>query len=142
MSSRFARAVVVLDHSGSGDVRRQCRGWLWGDAASLAVVSLQNWADDAVHLSHHHAQLGKDASLTHTAVTLGAGSVVQAGARRCGTRGPGGDAELRGLYFADAGQHLEHRLFVDHAERNCRSPGELQGARCRARTRTRCGSET
>jgi Fe-S cluster assembly protein SufD len=42
--------------------------------------------------------------------------------------GPGGDAELRGLYFADAGQHLEHRLFVDHAERNCRSRVSYKGA--------------
>ena len=25
---------------------------------------------------------------------------------------PGGEAELLGLYFADAGQHLEHRVFV------------------------------
>jgi Fe-S cluster assembly protein SufD len=39
-----------------------------------------------------------------------------------------GDAELRGLYFADAGQHLEHRLFVDHAERNCRSRVTYRGA--------------
>ena len=28
--------------------------------------------------------------------------------------GPGGDVEMLGLYFADAGQHIEHRLFVDH----------------------------
>ena len=42
--------------------------------------------------------------------------------------GPGGDAELRGLYFADAGQHLEHRLFVDHAEPNCRSRVTYKGA--------------
>jgi Fe-S cluster assembly protein SufD len=42
--------------------------------------------------------------------------------------GPGGDAELRGLYFADAGQHLEHRLFVDHGEPNCRSRVSYKGA--------------
>ena len=42
--------------------------------------------------------------------------------------GPGGDAELLGLYFADAGQHLEHRLFVDHAEPNCRSRVDYKGA--------------
>jgi Fe-S cluster assembly protein SufD len=41
---------------------------------------------------------------------------------------PGGDAELRGLYFADAAQHLEHRLFVDHAERSCRSRVSYKGA--------------
>jgi Fe-S cluster assembly protein SufD len=44
---------------------------------------------------------------------------------------PGGDAELLGLYFADAGQHLEHRLLVDHAMPHCRSnvvyKGALQG---------------
>ena len=45
--------------------------------------------------------------------------------------GRGGDAELYGLYFADAGQHLEHRLLVDHSVPDCRSyvgyRGALQG---------------
>jgi Fe-S cluster assembly protein SufD len=121
----FARAVVVLEHSGSATYADNVE-LIVGDAASLAVVSLQSWADDAVHLSHHYAQLGKDASLTHTAVTLG-GSVVRL-APSVRYAGPGGDAELRGLYFADAGQHLEHRLFVDHAERNCRSRVSYKGA--------------
>jgi Fe-S cluster assembly protein SufD len=44
---------------------------------------------------------------------------------------PGGDAELLGLYFADAGQHLEHRVFVDHDTPHCKSSvlykGALQG---------------
>jgi Fe-S cluster assembly protein SufD len=39
---------------------------------------------------------------------------------------------MLGLYFADAGQHLEHRLFVDHNEPKTRSnvdyKGALQGA--------------
>ncbi len=120
-----ARAVVVLDHQGSATYADNVE-LVVGDGASLTVISLQDWADDAVHLSHHHAQLGRDANLTHTAVTLG-GSVV----RLCPTvryAGPGGDAELRGLYFADAGQHLEHRLYVDHAERNCRSRVSYKGA--------------
>jgi Fe-S cluster assembly protein SufD len=42
--------------------------------------------------------------------------------------GPGGDAELTGLYFADAGQHLEHRLFVDHAVPHCKSRALYKGA--------------
>jgi len=120
-----ARAVVVLDHSGSATYADNVE-LVVGDGASLTVVSLQGWADDAVHLSHHHAQLGRDAKLTHTAVTLG-GSVVRL-APSVRYTGPGGDAELRGLYFADAGQHLEHRLFVDHAERNCRSRVSYKGA--------------
>jgi Fe-S cluster assembly protein SufD len=120
-----ARAVVVLEHSGSATYADNVE-LVVGDGASLTVVSVQAWADDTVHLSHHHAQLGRDAKLTHTAVTLG-GSVVRL-APSVRYAGPGGDAELRGLYFADAGQHLEHRLFVDHAERNCRSRVSYKGA--------------
>jgi Fe-S cluster assembly protein SufD len=120
-----ARAVVVLEYTGSATYADNVE-LVVGDGASLAVVSLQTWADDAVHLSHHHAQLGRNARLAHTAVTLG-GSVVRL-APSVRYAGPGGDAELRGLYFADAGQHLEHRLFVDHAEPNCRSRVSYKGA--------------
>ncbi|MGO8978919.1 MAG: Fe-S cluster assembly protein SufD [Streptosporangiaceae bacterium] len=120
-----ARATVVLEHSGSATYADNVELVL-GDGAALTVVSLQNWASDAVHVSHHHAQLGRDAKLTHTAVTLG-GSVVRL-APSVRYAGPGGDADLRGLYFADAGQHLEHRLYVDHSERNCRSRVSYKGA--------------
>jgi Fe-S cluster assembly protein SufD len=120
-----ARGVVVLEYTGSATYADNVE-LVVGDGASLTVISLQTWADDAVHLSHHHAQLGRDARLSHTAVTLG-GSVVRL-APSVRYAGPGGDAELRGLYFADAGQHLEHRLFVDHAERNCRSRVSYKGA--------------
>jgi len=121
----FSRAVVVLDHRGSATYAGNVE-LVVGDGASLSVVSLQDWDDDAVHLTHHYATLGRDARLRHAAVTLG-GSVV-----RMGTEvrydGPGGDAELTGLYFADAGQHLEHRLFVDHDTPNCRSRVTYKGA--------------
>jgi Fe-S cluster assembly protein SufD len=125
----YSRAVIVLDYQGSATYADNVE-LVVGDGASLSVVSLTNWADDAVHVSHHYATLGRDARLRHAAVTLG-GSVV-----RLGTEvrydGPGGDADLTGIYFADAGQHLEHRLFIDHDVPNCRSrvtyKGALQGA--------------
>jgi Fe-S cluster assembly protein SufD len=120
-----ARAVVVLEYTGSATYADNVE-LIVGDGASLTVVSVQDWDDDAVHLSHHHAKLGRDAKVTHTAVTLG-GSVVRL-VPSVRYAGPGGDAELRGIYFADAGQHLEHRLFVDHAERNCRSRVSYKGA--------------
>jgi Fe-S cluster assembly protein SufD len=90
------------------------------------VVSVQGWADDAVHLSHHHAQVHRDATISHTVVTLGGGVVRLA--PTVDYTGPGGDAELLGLYFADSGQHLEHRLFVDHSQPRCRSRVEYKGA--------------
>jgi Fe-S cluster assembly protein SufD len=120
-----AQATVVLDYTGSATYADNVE-LIVGDGAALTVVSLADWAGDTVHLSHHHAQVGRDARITHTAVTLG-GSVVRL-APSVSYTGPGGDAELRGLYFADAGQHLEHRLFVDHSERNCRSRVSYKGA--------------
>ena len=120
-----ARAVVVLDHAGSATYADNVE-IVVGDGASLALVSLQDWASDAVHLSHHQAVVGRDARLQHTAVSFGGGVVRLAPSVRYG--GPGGDAELLGVYFADGGQHLEHRLFVDHAQPNCRSRVEYKGA--------------
>jgi Fe-S cluster assembly protein SufD len=120
-----ARAAVVLDHSGSATYADNVE-IVVGDGAALTVVSLQDWADDAVHVSHHYITLGRDARVQHTAVTLG-GSVVRL-APSLRYTGPGGDAQLLGAYFADGGQHLEHRLFVDHAQPQCRSRVEYKGA--------------
>jgi Fe-S cluster assembly protein SufD len=121
----LSRAVVVLDYRGSATYAENVE-IVVGDGASLSVISVQDWASDAVHLSYHAATLGKDSVLTHTAVSLG-GSVVRL-APSVRYSAPGGDAVLNGLYFADAGQHLEHRLFVDHDTPNCRSRVQYKGA--------------
>jgi Fe-S cluster assembly protein SufD len=121
----MSRAVVVLDHRGSATYAENVE-LVVGEGASLSVISIQDWASDAVHLAHHHATLGKDAVLTHAAVSLG-GSVVRL-APSVRYTGRGGDAVLNGLYFADAGQHLEHRLFVDHSVPDCRSRVRYKGA--------------
>ncbi|WP_280330434.1 Fe-S cluster assembly protein SufD [Nocardia wallacei] len=124
----FAAATVVIDQRGSGTYAENVE-FVLGDSARLTVVAVQDWADDAVHATAHHARLGRDATLRHTAVTLGGDLVRLTGTVRYA--GPGGDAELLGLYFADAGQHFEQRLLVDHAVPNCKSnvlyKGALQG---------------
>jgi Fe-S cluster assembly protein SufD len=121
----LAEAVVVIDHRGSGTYADNIE-FVVGDAATLKVVSIADWADDAVNVSTHHASLGKDAVLRHTAVTLGGDLVRMTGrVRYCA---PGGNAVLLGLYFADDGQHFESRLLVDHAQPNCRSHVTYKGA--------------
>jgi Fe-S cluster assembly protein SufD len=124
----LAEAVVVVDQRGSGIYADNVE-FVVGDAARLTVVSIADWADDAVYVSTHHAALGKDAVLRHVAVMLG-GDLVRLTVR-ARFDAPGGDAELLGLYFADDGQHLESRLLIDHAQPNCRShvlyKGALQG---------------
>ncbi|KKW65516.1 Fe-S cluster assembly protein SufD [Mycolicibacterium elephantis] len=121
----LAEAVVVIDQRGGGTYADNIE-FVVGDAATLKVVSIADWADDAVNVSMHHASLGRDAVFRHTAVTLGGDLVRTTGrVRYCA---PGGDAVLLGLYFADDGQHFESRLLVDHAEPNCRSQVTYKGA--------------
>ncbi len=125
---RHSKAVVVLDHEGSSSMA-QVVEVLVGDGAEVSVVSLQDWADDSVHLTHHQALVGRDAAYKHVAISFG-GDVVRMDAN-VSYAGPGGSAELLGLYFADAGQHIEHRLFADHDEPRTKSnvvyKGALQG---------------
>jgi Fe-S cluster assembly protein SufD len=124
----LGEAVVVIDHRGGGTYADNVE-FVVDDAARLTVVWIADWADDMVHLSAHHARLGKDAVLRHVNVALG-GEVVRMSAN-VRYSGPGGDAELLGLSFADDGQHLESRLLVDHAHPDCKSnvlyKGALQG---------------
>jgi len=114
----YGRAVMVIDQRGSATYADNVEIRV-ADGGDLTVVSVADWADDAVQVSHHQATLGRDAHLKHIAVTLG-GSLVRL-SPTVRYAGPGGDAELFGIAFADAGQHLEHRLFVDHDVPNCRS---------------------
>jgi Fe-S cluster assembly protein SufD len=125
----FAEATVVLDHQGSATYAANVELVL-GDGAQLTFVSLQDWADDSVHLVHQYAKVGRDASLKAVNVTFG-GDLVRV-YPQVSYAASGGQAELLGLYFADAGQHLEHRLFIDHNQPHCRSnvayKGALQGS--------------
>ncbi len=123
-----SRATVVLNHTGSATMAQVVEIQV-GNGAAVTVVSIQDWADDAVHLTHTQARVGRDASYKHAAISFG-GDVVRMDANVT-YGGPGGSAELLGLYFADAGQHLEHRLFADHDAPHTRSnvvyKGALQG---------------
>ncbi|MBW1602862.1 Fe-S cluster assembly protein SufD [Streptomyces sp. JJ66] len=121
----FAEAVLVLDHTGDA-VRAANVEFVLGDNAKLTVVSVQDWADTAVHCSQHNALVGRDATFKSVVVTFG-GDVVRLHPRVT-YAGPGGEAELYGLYFTDNGQHQEHRLFVDHDAPNCRSNVAYKGA--------------
>ncbi|MCW2893178.1 MAG: FeS assembly protein SufD [Actinomycetia bacterium] len=114
----YGRATVVIDQTGSATYANNVEIHV-ADGGDLTVVVLADWADDTVQVAQHVATLGRDAHLAHFAVTLG-GSVVRL-SPTVRYAGPGGDAELHGIAFADAGQHLEHRLFVDHDTPKCRS---------------------
>ncbi|MGW2898220.1 Fe-S cluster assembly protein SufD [Streptomyces sp. NPDC001212] len=121
----FAEAVVVIDHTGDAVLAGNV-DYLLGDGAKLTVVSIQDWDDKAVHVAQHNTLIGRDASFKSVVVTFG-GDVVRLNPRVT-YAGPGGEAELYGLYFTDAGQHQEHRLLVTHNTPHCKSNVAYKGA--------------
>jgi Fe-S cluster assembly protein SufD len=124
-AGRHSRATVVLRFVGSATLADNVE-IVVEDGAELTVVSIDDWADDAVHVGHRHAQVGRDAHFKHVDVSFG-GSVVRHDST-AEYAGPGGDVEMLGLYFADAGQHIEHRLFVDHTAPKTKSHVTYKGA--------------
>ncbi|QTX04667.1 Fe-S cluster assembly protein SufD [Agromyces archimandritae] len=120
-----SRGLIVL--RGTGDARlAENVEILVGEGASLTVVSLQEWSDDSVHLASHFARVGRDAKLKHIVVSLG-GKVVRLNPSTHLAE-PGADIEALGLYFSDAGQHLEQQVYVHHDAPHTRSRVNYKGA--------------
>ncbi|MEO7349199.1 MAG: Fe-S cluster assembly protein SufD, partial [Terrimesophilobacter sp.] len=128
-----SNGTVIIDSSGDALLSENVE-ILVGDGARLTVVSVQDWEHDGIHLATHFAKVGRDAYLKHVVVSL-SGTVV-----RVNTNGhlvgEASDIELLGVYFADAGQHFEQQVFVNHDAPRSKSRvsyrGALQGKDARA----------
>lgn len=135
---RFAEAVVVIRYEGDG-VHSDNLEFVLGEGSKLTTVIWEDWNRTAVHLSNSHILVGRNATIRHTTAVFG-GDVVRS-LPHVRYSGPGGDAEMLGVYFADAGQYFEQRLLVDHSQPNCRSnvlyKGALQGVEGRHGTEAR-----
>jgi len=121
----FSQATVVLQNSGEARLTENVEIIL-GESANLTVVTVQEWDDEAVHLSNHFASIGRDARLKHVVVSLG-GRIVRV-SPSVRLAGSGSDTDLLGLYFADAGQHLEQQVYVHHDAPRSRSRVNYKGA--------------
>src|SRR5664279_3473915 len=96
------------------------------EGATLNFVNVHDWDDAAIHLASHFVQVGRDAHLKHTIVSLG-GKVVRVNPS-VHLSGEGSDGELNGLYFADKGQHLEQRVYMHHKAAHTRGRVNYKGA--------------
>ncbi|GAA2074886.1 Fe-S cluster assembly protein SufD [Aeromicrobium tamlense] len=121
----FSKATIAFDHVGSATYATNVT-YVVGDGAQLDVVNLADWEDDAVHAVQNGISVGRDATVRFFEFTLG-GDLVRS-STNVDYRGSGGSVDLLGIYFADAGQHLEHRQFVDHTAPKTRSNVEYKGA--------------
>jgi Fe-S cluster assembly protein SufD len=120
-----SRGTVILRGTGEARVSENVE-IIVDDGADITVVSLQEWADDAVHLSSQFASIGRDAHLAHFVVSLG-GAIVRVNPSAHLVE-PGADVDLYGVYFADAAQHIEQRVYVNHVAANTRSRVTYKGA--------------
>ena len=124
-AAKGSQATVVIQHNGDAVLSENIE-IIVDDEASLTLVSIQEWNTKSIHSSAQFAKLGRNSKFKHVVVSLG-GSVVRV-TPSAYFDAPGGDVSLFGLYFADAGQYLEHRIFVDHSQPNCKSRVTYKGA--------------
>jgi Fe-S cluster assembly protein SufD len=120
-----SHATVVIENSGDCVLAEEIEIHL-GQGSNIRFVTVQEWSADTVHVATHHAILEKDSTFTSFVITVG-GSVVRL-LPTVEYRGEGSSAELFGLYFATAGQHLEHRIHVEHSVPNAKSRVNYKGA--------------
>ena len=120
-----SNSTVILESSGSAALGENVE-IIVEDGAKLTVVSLQEWTNDSLQLSSHFATVGRDAFLKHIVVSL-SGAVVRLNPS-VHLAGEGSDAELYGLYFADAGQHFEQRVYLHHLGANTKGRVNYKGA--------------
>jgi len=120
-----ASATVVLRHTGTATYASSV-SVLVGDGAKLTFVGMQDWADGAVHAGHVGLRVGRDAQVRTVTASLG-GDLVRL-VETSEYDGPGGQLEQFGVYFVNAGQHIEHRMFVDHNAPNTASHVDYRGA--------------
>lgn len=128
-----SRATVLFRHSGTAQHAQNVE-IIVRDGAHLELISVQQWDDDAVHASAHQARVEKDGYLRHVVVSFGGGVVrVNPSIELAGT---GSEAEIFGLSYSDAGQHLESQVYLHHKGEHTKGDvlykGALQGVGARS----------
>jgi Fe-S cluster assembly protein SufD len=128
-----SKATVIVENSGNATLGEEIEIRLEA-GSNLTFVTLQEWSDTTIHLGRHHAIVGRDATFNSITVTVG-GSLVRL-LPTVEYSDQGGSAELLGLYFATDGQHLEHRVHVEHGIPNAKSRVTYKGVLAGDQART------
>lgn len=120
-----ARATIVVRYTGTGSYADKT-DVVVGDGAAVTFVVIADWDAGAIHGGHHAVLVGRDAQVRTVTASLG-GDVIRL-AENARFAGPGGSLEQFGVYFVNAGQHVEHRMFVDHNAPRTFSHVDYRGA--------------
>jgi Fe-S cluster assembly protein SufD len=115
-----ASATLVETHVGEGAyLSNSVTEIVLGENARLDRIKIECEASEALHLSHTHVTLGRNATLRDFTLTSGARVNRQNGTYKFS--GEGADAKIFGAYLLAGKQHADTRLVVDHAVPHCTS---------------------
>lgn len=120
-----SQATIVIENSESAILGEDIE-ILLAPGSNLRFVTLQEWSEQSVYVARHHAIIDRDATFKSITVTVG-GSLVRL-LPTVEFAGPGSSADLAGVYFATAGQHLEHRIHIEHGVPKAKSRVNFKGA--------------
>jgi len=123
--AEHATATLIVRSSGAALLAENVEISL-AKGSTLQMVSVQEWDDHAIHYASHFARVGEGASLTHIVATMGGHIVVVNPSTELA--GEKANGELYGVYFAEAHQHLESRVYVHHVGADTTSNVSYKGA--------------
>ena len=124
---------LVINQTGKAIVSQNIE-FAIGEGANVNVTSVQAWDDETVHIGSQQASLGKDSTFKHVVSTYGGSLVRLTPITRFA--GEGATTSMCGLYFADAGRHLERTSLTTRpiTAPGCALQGCTAGTRCTYRS--------
>lgn len=84
-----------------------------GENAELDYYKLQNKDDDCTLINNNYFELSDFSRLTSNTLTFNGGLIRNES--KVKINGSGAEANLYGLYLMDRKQHVDNRVFIDHA---------------------------
>lgn len=120
-----AHGDVIVEHDGLARIAEGVEISTGADS-HISTTFVQEWDKGSKHVGNHRIRVGAGASLRHSVVTLG-GDVVRIRMDQ-DFGGAQGDLNMLGIYFADPGEHIEHRTMVVHNYPECKSRVVYKGA--------------
>lgn len=105
------QGTLVIENRGGGALAENV-DIIVEDGAHARIIHLGEWEGTAIHAATHTARIAKDGTLDHILVSL-SGAIQRVNPSFL-LEGAGSSVDSLGVYFADRGRHVEHRVFVHH----------------------------
>jgi len=124
-SASFPHVVVILEKGARAELRTDISSdsgheifrnalvhLVVEDGAALKYFEFQNLNETSLNFSSNHARVARDGEIQ--SVVINTGSALSKTNFRCELQGPGANANINGIYFANHNQHFDLRTVQHH----------------------------